>query len=44
MGQLRDIVVKDLRAHPEDRHLNADALVAIALHGPFPGEAYKTKN
>jgi hypothetical protein len=35
-GQLRDVVVKYLRDHPEKRHLGAANLVSLALQGAFP--------
>lgn len=35
-GQVRDVVVQWLRAHPEKRHFGADGLVAEALQTAFP--------
>ena len=35
-GQMRDVVVKLLQAHPEDRHLRAVELVARALADAWP--------
>lgn len=35
-GQLRDIVTKWLEDNPADRHLNASALVMLALTEAFP--------
>lgn len=34
--QLRDVVVKWLEAHPEDRHLPGAGLVMLALNNAFP--------
>jgi hypothetical protein len=36
VGQLRDIVVQDLQAHPENRDLGATLLVMRALQATFP--------
>ena len=36
IGQVQDVVVKWLRAHPEKRHFQAAGLVAQALEDAFP--------
>lgn len=36
LGQLRDVVVKYLKEHPEERHLHATVLVYKALREAFP--------
>ena len=38
-GQVRDVVVRYLDAHPEKRHLHAGGLVWAALSAAFPCES-----
>ena len=34
--QAQDVIIKYLRDHPENRHLPAPSLIALALHDAFP--------